>query len=458
MISTSVKDVGNVMNALAASTSTSNSSADSKVSFQSVWNQQTNKDGVEQPKTKEPAKAKESEETAKYEQPKVEKNTKPDETDKATETEEVTEVTDTQETEEVDEEVLEVLGSAACEMMQQVADVLGVSLEDVQSTMEALGMEELDILNPNKLGELLLNMSGSEDSLALLTNEELYADYQQVMEQLQSMMQECSETLDMSREELNGLLEQMNMQQMSEEAVEEMPVVEVEIAAPKSEQSETVYIDNLNKTDIFDSAGAVSVKAPEAKQDAGESMEGNAQQSNPFAQSPLEQQQAVQEMESLSQTTSSWDADTQDIMQQIMDYMKIQVSPETTDIEMRLHPESLGTLHVQVASKGGVLTANFITQNETVKAALESQMVQLKENFAEQGVKVEAIEVTVQTHQFERNLDQGESRQNEANDSKKSRTRRINLDASLDTEEIEEEDKLTAEMMAANGSTVDYTV
>lgn len=458
MISTSVQDVGNVMNALAASTSTSKSSVDSKVSFQSVWNQQTNKDGVEQPKTKESAKVKESEETGRYEQSKVEKNTRSDETDKAAETEEVTKVTDTQETEETDEEVLEVLGSAAYEMMRQVADVLGVSLEDIQSTMEALGMEELDILNPNKLGELLLNMSGSEDSLTLLTNEELYADYQQVMERLQSMMQECSETLDMSREELNGLLEQMNVRQMNEEAVEELPVVEVEIATPKSEQSETVYIDNLTKADIFDSAGAVSVKAPEAKQDAGESMEGNAQQSNPFAQSPLEQQQAIQEMESLTQTTSSRDADTQDIMQQIMDYMKIQVSPENTDIEMRLHPESLGTLHVQVASKGGVLTANFITQNETVKAALESQMVQLKENFAEQGVKVEAIEVTVQTHQFERNLDQGESRQDEANDSKKSRTRRINLDASLDIEEIAEEDKLTAEMMAASGSTVDYTV
>ena len=73
-------------------------------------------------------------------------------------------------------------------------------------------------------------------------------------------------------------------------------------------------------------------------------------------------------------------------MRQIMDYMKVSVKADSSELEMQLHPQSLGTLHIQMASRNGVVTANFIAQNETVKAALESQMVQLKENFAEQGV------------------------------------------------------------------------
>ena len=143
-------------------------------------------------------------------------------------------------------------------------------------------------------------------------------------------------------------------------------------------------------------------------------------------------------------------------MRQIMDYMKIQVKPDLSNLEMQLHPESLGTVHVQVASKAGVVTAHFITQNEAVKAALESQMVQLQDNFSEQGIKVEAIEVTVQTHQFEQNLDQGQGRHQEEGTGK-SKTRKINLNEPLNIEEMEEEEVIAAEMMTANGSTVDYT-
>ena len=125
---------------------------------------------------------------------------------------------------------------------------------------------------------------------------------------------------------------------------------------------------------------------------------------------------------------------------------------------MQLHPASRGTVQVQIASRGGAVTANFITQNEAVKAALESQMVQLIERFDEQGVKVEAIEVTVQTHEFERNLEQGRGRgQQNEEPAKKGRIRRINLNDAVSMENMEEEDALAADMMAANGNTVDYT-
>ena len=66
-------------------------------------------------------------------------------------------------------------------------------------------------------------------------------------------------------------------------------------------------------------------------------------------------------------------------MRQIMDYMKVSVKADSSELEMQLHPQSLGTLHIQMASRNGVVTANINAQNETVKAALQSQKVQLKE-------------------------------------------------------------------------------
>ena len=61
-------------------------------------------------------------------------------------------------------------------------------------------------------------------------------------------------------------------------------------------------------------------------------------------------------------------------------------------------------------------------------------MVQLKESFAEQGVKVEAIEVTVQTHSFEQNLEQGRGNQSDQESGagvSRRRTRRINLNTAF---------------------------
>ena len=63
-------------------------------------------------------------------------------------------------------------------------------------------------------------------------------------------------------------------------------------------------------------------------------------------------------------------------------------------------PASLGSVNVQIAAKDGVITAQFTAQNETVKAAIESQLVQLRTQFEEQGIKVDAVEVTVANYRW----------------------------------------------------------
>ena len=102
----------------------------------------------------------------------------------------------------------------------------------------------------------------------------------------------------------------------------------------------------------------------------------------------------------------------------------------------------------------------FHVQNEAVKTAVETQMIQLKEALNDQGVKVEAIEVSVDTRGFESSLWQGqENPGQEAYEQQRRTPRRINL-ASLDAsfeEEATEEEVLAAKMMEANGNTVDIT-
>ena len=126
-----------------------------------------------------------------------------------------------------------------------------------------------------------------------------------------------------------------------------------------------------------------------------------------------------------------------------------------TSLQMQLHPESLGTLQIQISAKEGIMTAQFTAESLAVKAVLEGQMIQLQESFLQQDIKVEAIEVTVATHQFESNLEQGREG-SEQEEAKQSKRRRIDLSRLEETEELSDAEELIAKIMSENGNSVDY--
>lgn len=367
------------------------------------------------------------------------------------------------------ERVMELLGTAGLELMRQIADIFGVTMEELEAVMGELNLEPADLLDAAVLGNFLLELGGAEDVYALVTDEALYEDYQAVMEQLQNVLEESAGQLNKEPEELVSLVKDRNIIEMSEntevrltaEETGNVPAAE----RPKVQDTAETY-DTEESQEPLQSVQTLRDRA-DASEGKGSKAGENGRQSDRRTDQGEHVNMTIQNIrseqfkpdavqtESVTQS-SAWTAETRNIMDQIMDYMKLHLSPDATSLEMQLHPASLGTLQVQIASKGGIVTANFITQNEAVKAALESQMIQLRESFEEQGVKIEAIEVTVQTHEFERNLEQGRGR-NQQTPERKNRTRRIRLGEDLTMENMEQEDVLTAEMMVMGGSTVNYT-
>ena len=91
-------------------------------------------------------------------------------------------------------------------------------------------------------------------------------------------------------------------------------------------------------------------------------------------------------------------------------------------------------------------------------------MIQLLETFKEQGQQVEAIEVAVAGYDLDRSLNgnseggSGERKEGGPQGVKPASRRRLNLNEldGEDLEELTEEEQLAAEMMAANGTSVDY--
>lgn len=366
---------------------------------------------------------------------------------------------DTEKTDAKDlEKVQEVLGTIVQNLIGQITGTFSISEEELQGIMDDLGMTKMDLTDPASLNELLMNISGAQDSFALLTDENLYGNVKGIMNLRNELVGQAQEDLKLAPKEW-----QQTVAGIAQETVVE-PVITVEmddtVNTAAGSQTGEVAIP-MQEPEILENQAAQNTQGEKAG-DFGEKQEhaANGEHGNLLLQN-LKEGNFLTQLQQTAQTEEAGPVDTQDIMRQIMDYMKVSVKPDSSDLEMQLHPQSLGTLHIQMAAKNGVVTANFITENETVKAALESQMVQLKENFTEQGIKVEAIEVTVQTHQFEQNLEQGRddngSREAEAGVGKR-RTRRINLDTAFAEDEPQtEEDRIAADMMSANGNTVDFT-
>ncbi|MCI7771644.1 MAG: flagellar hook-length control protein FliK, partial [Eubacterium sp.] len=147
-----------------------------------------------------------------------------------------------------------------------------------------------------------------------------------------------------------------------------------------------------------------------------------------------------------------------DIVNQVIDQVKLTAGRELTSIEVMLNPERLGSVHGTVSAKNGILSAQIAAQNEQVKAALENQMTALKEQFNNQGVKVEAVEITVQSHGFESEQNLEGNNSNQAQQEKKPH-RKLDLSS---LEELDESDMTSEEIRAkdaiVNGnSSVEYS-
>ena len=103
-----------------------------------------------------------------------------------------------------------------------------------------------------------------------------------------------------------------------------------------------------------------------------------------------------------------------------MEQIKITIRPEQTNMELQLNPEHLGRVNLTITEKEGMMTAQFTTQTQIAKEAIESQMAALRESLQNQGIKVEAIEVTVSEFGFERNEENGQRGNGEPEKKRKS--------------------------------------
>lgn len=388
------------------------------------------------------------------------------------------------------DEAVEEVEKSAKELVQQIADEMDVTPEEVEAAMAVLGLMPVELFDIDNLKQLLLAIAGSDDELALVTDEALYDNMCNLFAAVEESLEGLQDKLGLDEEELGALLEQIVAQGEETAVVEEEnlkqetePVVQTQTSEVNLEgmkdysvsvqrDGETVQV----KVTVDDESGAKSVQEEvtsvpkeevptghkmREKNDSADSGRGEGNQAGHANAFLANLEKAEQTTEAPAPVNAGYQsAQTQDIMNQIVDYMRINLKADMQEMHMQLHPASLGTVNVQIAAKDGMITAQFTTQNETVRAVIETQLIQLKQQFEEQGIKVDAVEVTVANHEYGQQFSQENEGTNEQAGKSAKGTRRINLDEideESDLDQMEESERIAVEMMQANGSTVDFT-
>lgn len=370
----------------------------------------------------------------------------------------------------VSKEVLEQVTDAVKVILM---DELGVSADTLQSMMNVLSLSDADLLNGDNLKALIMLNYGISDSVGLMMDEKAYQSLVNVMAEVDSAVDMYCEQAGMTAEELKVFAELNAAGGLSDGdiSMEDTLAVAEDVVALEGEDTADDIIVEVKKT------------SSEIKTAALQAVSGseNAENQNPMADNQGENatmedggqhtvgnvQTNIQTIttESGVQTVFTRLTETLDMVKQIVEQIRVQISPDTTSMEMQLNPENLGKVMLNVSTKNGEVTAQLTVENEAVKAAVESQLVQLKESLNNQGLKVEAVEVSVETRSFERQeQESGQGRQDAEEIVEKQNTirrRNINLREAL-TEDgllkdgLTEEEVLTQKLMKAHGNMVDF--
>lgn len=94
-------------------------------------------------------------------------------------------------------------------------------------------------------------------------------------------------------------------------------------------------------------------------------------------------------------------------IQNLLNRSQISNSPGTTKLLLKLYPENLGSIRIEIMQQDGVLSARLLTTTAMGKELLDSQLHQLKNAFASANIQMDRIDIAQSLQETDRNKEQG---------------------------------------------------
>lgn len=389
-----------------------------------------------------------------------------------------------QEKSAVSQEVPELTKKMEAAVKDLLQEELGLTEEELEAAMTALGLDYLKLLLQENMQALVLEVNKA-DAMELLTDEGLSSQLNTLLLGTQEILSEngIQAAMEELPELLKGLEGALETSVKDEEGIQSKVTEEggpvVELVAEKTagaEKKPEVSMEEENPKASEAGEEAESLVKPEKhleetsqKKDSREGFqnrsdtkeEGLKSFDREKSQNPmdvlLQNLSSHMPIDEVSMTAAQRLEAMRDIVNQVLEQIRITIKPETTSMELTLNPENLGKVSLTVVSKEGHLTASFTAQNQVTKEALESQMQTLKESLNSQGIKVEAIEVNIESFAFdERNQMNGGQENHGQSKSKERRLTTEDIQKAFGEDINGEEETIDTAAITQSGSQVDY--
>lgn len=360
------------------------------------------------------------------------------------------------------------------------ADVMDIASQN-QALLEAVSnMEVLEnpqvleiFTEPDNPGEI--NTASAEEDIAKVQISDVTDETEEPVFQQPQVKSEAigtSETISASEDNTvsgsQGMLEtaEVEASNISETAVssESIDLSETEMQPTDSKRDRTDLAEDTLSQQVSDESVSLKSEKQVMKTDLNSDSSSDERSFDDKSENRVlhtminEQMQPEGVFEAFDVQPKYTSVNTTDIIRQIVDQISIAKTTGESVIEMQLNPENLGKLYINVTERNREITARIAVSNETVKNALESQMAALRENLQDANIRVNDVEITIATHEFERNLEQNAGNENGRQDGQQftHQSSSNGVNRTGHNEAASDEAGLAAQIMRDNGNSVDF--
>ena len=359
------------------------------------------------------------------------------------------------------------VNQAVQDIKDSIKDELDISDDKLEEVMSILGLTNADLLQSQNIADIFMEVTGTQDAMDIITDAALTQSFQNIISTVEQTVDNLSEDTGMSIEQIKDFIND-NMTN-SAAVVDDKTVVDdirteenVQTNASDKMTGDNEDVNSVNEDTLDNISQSVEKKITiQSDNKSSDNMKGyNGSDKSSDVKTTVSEissnlvQSIQNSFEEVMNTTTTQTVNGADVIKQIINSVKVTGNNVVQSMEIQLNPEHLGKVTLNVTSKSGVITAEIVAQNEQVKKAIESQINTLKDNFENQGIKIEAVEVTVQSHSFEsgQNLKGNDSEQGKHS---KGTRKAVRLE---DFEEMSEEsDELIDNLIQNENSSVEYT-
>ena len=119
-----------------------------------------------------------------------------------------------------DNKVAEKVDKAANEVYDKIKKTLGVSDEEIQHSMENLGLTMVDLLMPENIMQLVMDITGTQDSMQLVTDDMLSNAMKDIMDFVSHTSQQLAVDLSVTPDDLKEILQSVSIDEKADKNIQ----------------------------------------------------------------------------------------------------------------------------------------------------------------------------------------------------------------------------------------------